>query len=130
MKGKRVVASLAAVVFKIVLAAVVIMLIYKVTLKCYDFGYRVFAEPAIDANGGREVTVSIVEGKGAKEIGKLLESKGLIRDADLFYIQELLSGEHGKLKGGVYILNTNMTSKEMIKILSQGSNVDILNDDM
>lgn len=130
MKSKRVVASLAAVVFKIVLAVVVIMVIYKVTFKCYDFGYRVFAEPAIDANGGREVTVSIVEGKSAKEIGKVLESKGLIRDADLFYIQELLSGEHGKLKGGVYILNTNMTSREMLKILANGSNVDINDDDL
>ena len=42
----------------------------------------------------------------------------MIRDARLFYIQELLSVYHDKLKPGVYELSSNMTAKEMLAVMS------------
>ena len=51
-------------------------------------------------------------------IGEILESKGLIRDAKLFYVQNLLSHYKDKLRAGVYILNTSMTMEEMMQIMS------------
>ena len=128
MDGKQIAKSLAGMIVKAVLAIVIVAVIYKVATNCYNFGYRVFAEEAVDPNGGTDVTVAIVEGKSAKEIGAILKEKGLIRDANLFYVQELVSGEHGKLQAGVYTLNTNMTPKEMIRILAAGPTDDAQED--
>lgn len=125
MDGKQIAKSLAGMIVKAVLAIVIVAVIYKVATSCYNFGYRVFAEEAIDPNGGTEITVAIVEGKSAKEIGAILKEKGLVRDANLFYIQELVSGEHGKLQAGVYTLSTNMTPKEIIRVLAAGPTEDV-----
>ena len=51
------------------------------------------------------------------EIGQILEEKGLIRDAKIFYIQETLSEYHGYLAPGIYELNTSMTIEEMINTM-------------
>ena len=52
------------------------------------------------------------------DIGQILEDKGLIRDAKLFYIQNLLSHYKDKLQPGTYVLNTSMTMEEMMEIMS------------
>lgn len=80
----------------------------------FDFGYRVFTEEAIEAEPGREVLVQVKEGMSAKEIGSMLEEKGLVRDANLFMLQLKLSAYSDKIKPGVYALRTSMTPKDMI----------------
>ena len=50
--------------------------------------------------------------------GDILEEKGLIRDAKLFYFQEMFSEYKGELKPGVYELSTGMTPYEMMEIMS------------
>ena len=50
----------------------------------------------------------------SKEIGQMLEDKGLVRDSRLFFLQYRLSAYYGKIKSEVYTLNTSMTPKEMI----------------
>ena len=84
----------------------------------YDYGYRIFQEPPVAEAPGYDIEVQITMGKGAKEIGELLEQKGLIRDANLFYIQNLLSHYKGELNPGVYTLNTSMTMQEMMEVMS------------
>ena len=64
------------------------------------------------------MSVAIVEGKSVMEIGQILEEKGLIRSAYLFYLQEMVSSYHGKLQPGVYELSTAMTPEEMIEIMA------------
>ena len=73
------------------------------------------------AGDGRTVTIVVEEGDGAKEIGATLENYGLIRDAELFVIQEMLSAYKDKMKPGAYELNTSMTSDEMMAIMSNGA---------
>lgn len=105
-------------IFKIAITLAVVLLIYNLGLKAYDFGYRVFAEEPMELGTGRIVSVSIVEGKSVSEIGEILEEKGLIRDAKLFYFQEMFSEYRGELKPGVYELSTGMTPYEMMEIMS------------
>ena len=57
-------------------------------------------------------------GKSALQIGEVLKENGLIRDAYLFYIQNLLSHYKDELKAGSYVLNTSMTMEEMMEIMS------------
>ena len=93
-------------------------MIYRLAFKAYDFGYRVFAEPAVAEGTGIDVVVQIPLGSDASEIGKILKNAGLINDDKLFVAQELLSEYHGKLEPGTYSLNTSMTSEEMMAAMS------------
>lgn len=105
-------------ILKIAVTLAVVILIYNLGLKAYDFGYRIFAEEPVELGTGRTMSVSIVEGKSVSEIGDILEEKGLIRDAKLFYFQEMFSEYKGELKPGVYELSTGMTPYEMMEIMS------------
>ena len=121
MNSKEVVVSVFSTVFKVVLAIIIVMLVYKWSLTAYEYGQRVFNEPPMTAGDGRTVTIVIEEGDGAKEIGATLENYGLIRDAELFVIQEMLSSYKDKMKPGAYELNTSMTTDEMMAIMSNGA---------
>ena len=118
MNSKEVVVSVFSTVFKIVLAIIIVMLVYKWSLTAYEYGQRVFNEPPMTVGEGRNITVIVEEGDGAKEIGATLENSGLIRDAGLFRIQEMLSAYKDKMKPGAYELNTSMTTDEMMAIMS------------
>lgn len=129
MNGKQIVAAVVGTIFKITVAGVIIMLIYRFSITAYDFGYRIFADVPFAATPGEEVSVAIVEGKSAMDIGKILESEGLIADAKLFYAQELLSEYHGKLKPGIYALNTSMKAKEMMSVMAETESEEEVADD-
>ncbi len=118
MNSKEVVISIFTTVFKIVLAIIIIMLVYKWSLVAFEYGTRVFNEPPMSAGEGRTVTVVIEKGATVSEIGQLLEKKGLIRDAGLFRLQEMLSAYKDKFQAGTYELKTSMTTDEIMQILS------------
>ena len=51
----------------------------------------------------------------------MLEQKGLVKDANVFYIYDLLSDYRKKeLKPGTYELSTAMNAEEMLEILCAG----------
>lgn len=118
MNSKEVVISVFSTVFKIVLAIIIVMLVYKWSLSAYQYGQRVFNEPPMSAGSGRNVTVVVNQGDTAKEIAQMLEKNGLIRDAELFIIQEMLSEYKGKMQPGTYELSTSMTTDEIMAALS------------
>ncbi len=76
------------------------------------------AEEPMEAGEGRIISVSVANGDTAKEVGQMLQDKGLIRDAGLFRIQELLSENHGKIQPGIYDLSTAMTAQEMLAVIA------------
>lgn len=119
MKSKDVVVSVFSTVFKIVVAIVIVMLVYKWSMSAYEYGQRVFNEPPVAVGEGRDVTVTVNQGDTVKEISKLLEEAGLIRDAELFVVQEMLSEYKDKMKPGTYVLSTSMTTEEMMQIMSK-----------
>ena len=118
MNSKEVVISIFSTVFKTVLAIIIVMLVYKGSMLAYEYGQRVFNEPPVSAGSGRTVTIEVKKGESAKEIGAKLEKKGLIRDAALFRIQEMLSAYKDEMKPGTYRLSTSMTIEEMLEIMS------------
>ena len=120
MNSREIVGSVFGIAIKIIVAVVVVMFVYKYAFVAYDYGYRIFGEKPITSGEGRDITVVVSNGDGAKEIGEVLESKGLIRDAKLFVIQEKLSNYSGKIPSGEYVLNTSMTAEEMIEVMATG----------
>lgn len=121
MSAKQIAIAIFGMVFKVAIAVLVIVFVYRAALTAYDYGYRIFQEEPMTEAPGRDVTVEITMGKSVLQIGELLEQSGLIRDARLFYIQNLLSRYKDKLKAGVYTLNTSMTMEEMMEVLSYDS---------
>ena len=118
MDIKQLVASVVETIIKIVVVVFVVKFVYGIAVKAYDYGYRVFAEEPMTVGEGRTISISVEPDDSVKDIGENLEEKGLIRDANLFFVQELLSEYHGKIQPGIYDLNTSMKSDEMLEIMS------------
>lgn len=118
MNIKEVVGSIVETIIKVAALLFLISVVYDAAIKAYDFGYRVFAEEAMTTGEGRIISIYVEPDDSVMDIGKNLEEKGLIRDANLFFVQELLSENHGKINPGIYDLSTSMKSDEMLAIMA------------
>lgn len=118
MNARYLIVTVVETIIKVVVIAVVIVFVMRGATKAYDFGYRVFADEPVSVSGGRTITVGIAENADVKDIAEMLEEKGLIEDARLFMVQELLSAYHGEILPGIYDLSTDMTAMEMLEIMS------------
>ncbi|MDR0948920.1 MAG: endolytic transglycosylase MltG [Lachnospiraceae bacterium] len=121
MKISHLVGAVCGIILKIAVLIFVAMFVYRGAILAYDYGYRIFTEPAVSLGEGREVTVAVTKSMTPIEIGRLLEEKGLVRDARLFALQYLLSEYGDDLGEGVFTLNTAMTADEMLKIIAEQS---------
>lgn len=117
MSGKQIVGAVVGTVTKVVVAAVVLMLVYRYSIMAYDCGYRLFGEEAVDAEPGREGSLVVSKGDSAEQIGQMMEEKGLIRDAWLFVVHEKLADLEDGIAPGTYELNTAMTVEEMVELM-------------
>ncbi|MCM1264255.1 MAG: endolytic transglycosylase MltG [Butyrivibrio sp.] len=120
MDIKQIIGSILETCIKIAAVIFVVMFVYNTSIKAYDYGYRVFAEEPMTFGEGRTISIYVKSEDSVKDIGVNLQEKGLIRDANLFYVQELLSEYHGKIQPGIYDLNTSMKPEEMIAVMSAG----------
>lgn len=114
---------MAKIVFRMVSISITVLLgilivcgLYRLGLKCYDFGYRVYTEPAVSEGNGRDMLVQVNEDMGAKELAGLMKEKGLVRDDRLFFLQEKLCGF--KPEPGVYTVSTAMTARELMEAMT------------
>ena len=68
--------------FRFAVYACVVCAVIYVGKSAYDFGYAIFDQiPVDDEDHGEDVTVVIKDGASVYQIGKILKSKGLIKDA-------------------------------------------------
>lgn len=118
MKTNELIGAVLGTIGKVALMILAVYVIYRGAATCYDYGYRIFTEPAVSAGEGRTVTVTVTEDMSAREIGELFESKGLVKDANLFVLQFYLSEYRGDFKPGEYELSTAMTVEEMMEVMS------------
>lgn len=118
MDIKQIIGSIVETIIKIVAVVFIVMFVYNTAIKAYDYGYRVFAEEPMTFGEGRTISIYVKSEDSVKDIGENLQEKGLIRDANLFFVQELLSEYHGKIVPGIYDLNTSMKVDEMLEIMT------------
>lgn len=97
------------VVVQYAAAIILVALIVMLCKKGYDIGYAVLANRAVDDAG---------EGQTVNQIGTMLEENGLILDADIFPMQELLSSYHNKIAPGTYELTSEMTPTSICEALA------------
>lgn len=118
MNTGKLIGAVGSAILRVAAAVLVIYLIYNGAVFCYDYGYRIFAEPAISEGEGRVVTVQVTEDMAPAEIGKLFAKEGLIRDENLFVLQYYLSEFRKDVKPGVFDLSTAMTVEEMMEVMA------------
>ena len=118
MKTSSIVGAILGTIFRIVCTVLIVVVIYKGAVFCYDYGYRIFTEPAISTGTGRTVTVTIPKGMSAKEMGELFVNQGLVEDSTLFMLQYYASEYRKDIKPGTFELSTNMTAEEMMKVMA------------
>jgi len=85
----------------------------------YYVGYGIFSQQGKDATGtGRVVEFTVEEGMSANSLGKKLEEAGLIESSRLFVLQEKVSDFSGMYVPGTYMLSSEMTTEEILRIIS------------
>lgn len=129
MKAKDLAVAVLGLCLKIAILMFAVTVLYRLAVTSYDYGYRVFEEPAVSSIG-RDVTVTITKDMSAKKMGELFLSKGLIRDDKLFILQYYASEYRKELKSGEYVLSTAMTVEEMLEVLSKEPEPVITEDDL
>ena len=117
MDVKQLLGAIGAMLVKIVLSAAAIIIVFKLAVAAYDFGFNLFADIPMDEGEGRTVSVVISENQDTMDIAKMLEEKGLIRDAKMFFVQEKLSDYKDQTVSGTYEMNTAMSIEEMLAVL-------------
>ena len=118
MSANKVVFRFVSISFSILVLLLVFIGVFKASAFCYDFGYRIFTEAPMAEAPGKDVMIRIEEGDSAFTIGKRLEDYGLVNDSLLFMAQYYLSAYVNDLNPGMYTLNTSMTAKEMLIVMS------------
>lgn len=124
MSIKEVIGSTAEMILKVVILAFAVVNITKASAAAYSYGYRVFTEEPVSLGEGRTISVEVKDPVSVREVAEMLEERGLIRDADLFVFQELLSENHGKIQPGIYDLSTAMTAEEMLDVMAASASED------
>ena len=117
MDVKQLLGAIGAMLVKIVLSAAAIIIVFKLAVAAYDFGFNLFADIPMDEGEGRTVSVVISENQDTMDIAKMLEEKGLIRDAKMFFVHVKLSDYKDQTVSGTYELNTAMSIEEMLAVL-------------
>lgn len=119
---RQIAMSIAGTIFRLAILAVCVLLISKAGKYAYDFSYRIFTEEPMSPAPGRDVAVTIVQGDSVMDVCKMLEEKGLVRDAKLTWVQKKVSVYDDDIKPDFYTLNTSMTADEMFAIIAGKKN--------
>lgn len=117
MKGKQFAYSFLGTVIRAVILVVLAIVLVRLGGKAYHFGFRIFTEEPMSAPPGRDIQITVSKSDDTGDVAKMLEEKGLIKDAKLFRTQKALSMYDGDIHPGMFTLNTSMTAEEILAVL-------------
>ena len=106
-------------IVKIVIYAIFILILYFIGLTAYKYGQKVFSDAGMEKEPGTDIYVMIPDNSSAGDVGKLLESYGLVEDSFIFRIQTFIY-EGKTFVGGEYKFNTSYNAEKMIDMLKDG----------
>lgn len=118
MKAQNAMLSAGLFILRLAILILIIVGIYRVGETAYLYCYSIVADTAVDRSPGKDVSVVLDSGMTAKDTARLLEKKGLVKDAEIFRIQLKLFKYEDKLRTGSYMLNTSMTPKTIMAVLA------------
>ena len=105
---------------RILIYAALVVLFYLGITRAYGFGYSVFTSDPVAVEPGADIEVTITEDMDAREIAQLLKDAGVIRDEDVFLVQELLyTSDRVPIYPGTYTLNNSWSATQIIEVLTE-----------
>ena len=116
---KNIVLGILNLTFRVSVTALAVVLVYRFAMYSYHFGYMVFADAAKEPEPGRDIVITVENTEDVLEVGKILQNRGIIEDAKIFFVQERLSDYHGKMMPGTYTLNTSMKAGQILEIMAE-----------
>ena len=118
MKTSKIVLKIFTGTMSLLIIILLVFGVFTAGTVIYDFGYRIFTEESMDIVEGKDISVQVTKDMSGNVLGEILKEKGLIRSVFLFQVQYRISDFHGKIKPGLYVLNTTMTPETIIETLS------------
>lgn len=105
---------------KIVIAVILILLVFALSSRAFEFGREVFTAAGTEAAPGTDRIILIPEGAGRTEVAGILKENGLIENKSVFLVQTMIY--EAEFFPGEYILNTSWSSEEIIDKLRASDN--------
>lgn len=119
MRSSKTTLHLLGFILNVLMMILIVFVVIQLAAVAYDIGYRVFTEPPMESEPGRDVMVEVESGMSAWALGTELEEKGLVDNHILFTVQLQLSSYAKNIKPGLYTLNTSMTAQEMMQVMTK-----------
>lgn len=102
---------------RLILLALAALVLFVAASYSYRFGKDIFYQAPMEEEPGTDLEIQITKDMTDAEFAELLEMKGLIRNKEAFIIQTKLYKTVPV--PGNYILNTSMTSKELLTAVAE-----------
>ncbi|MCL2406761.1 MAG: endolytic transglycosylase MltG [Defluviitaleaceae bacterium] len=108
-------------IFNVIFIIVAVVAIIFVGTWAYSFGIGLFYNDT--SMPLQEFTVEVTAGTSdpnranALEVGRVLQDKGIVRSAWIFYLESRLNGTHNQLRPGTYVFNTHMRNNEIMQMM-------------
>lgn len=118
MSAQKAIVAVMLFLFRVLVVILVILGIFRLGELAYDYGYSIVSDAAMEPAPGKDIGIVLTDSMDAREVAALLERRGLIKDENIFWIQLKINKHEDDLKSGNYVLNTSMTPKEMMRVLS------------
>lgn len=114
----RITTTIISISVKLIVYALIVLLLYEAVAKGYAFGHEIFYAEAVERAPGRDVTIEIEREESITQAVGLLAKEGLIKNEAAFIFQGKFY-DYEKVYPGTYVLNTSMTSKEILQALNE-----------
>lgn len=114
----KITTTIISISVKLIVYALIILLLYEAVVKGYAFGHEIFYAESADPAPGRDVTVLMDNGESVTKAAQVLAKTGLIRSEFAFIFQSEFY-DYNTVYPGSYMLNTSMTSKEILQKLNE-----------
>lgn len=102
---------------KLIVYALILMLLAEGMTRGYAFGHEIFYATAVDEPPGKDLEITIPKDQSDRETIAILADLGLVKSELAVHIQKWFYDYD--IYPGTYILNTSMTSKEMLQLLNE-----------
>ena len=103
---------------KLILYALILLLLAEGIVRGYSFGHAIFYQTAMELAPGSNRVLTVTAEDSGSDVAAALKDLGLI-DNELAARFQMKFYEYETVPG-TYTLNTSMTSKEILRLLSEG----------